>query len=58
MNVHGRHDKCQERDACHGPGCRIHTGKTAHKQNWARSKPNQHEGSRVTDSATKKGKSR
>lgn len=46
MNVHGRHSKCREGDACVGPGCRIHTGKTARKKNWARPKPNKHEGTR------------
>lgn len=23
------HDKCQERERCTGPGCRVRTGKTA-----------------------------
>jgi hypothetical protein len=55
VNVTGTHAKCQEGEACHGPGCRKHTGKTARKQNWARPKPNQHEDSRVT-ATDKKGK--
>jgi hypothetical protein len=54
MNTLGRHEKCQEGDACTGPGCRINTGKTRRKQNHLRPKPNQHEASRET--TTTKGK--
>lgn len=46
MNIAGRHSKCQEGDACQGPGCRVFTGKTKRKQNWSRPKPNKHEGTR------------
>lgn len=56
MNVDGTHSTCQERDACHGPGCRKHTGKTRRKNNAARPKFNQHEGTRA--SAAQGGKKR
>lgn len=46
MNTQGTHHNCQQGDACTGPGCRKHTGKTARKKNYARPKPNKHEGSR------------
>jgi hypothetical protein len=54
VNIHGRHERCQEGDACHGPGCRIHTGKTRRKMNWTRPKPNKHEAERAS-AAPKKG---
>ena len=46
MNEPGRHAKCPE-EPCTGPRCKAHTGKTARKKNWARPKPNKHEGTRV-----------
>lgn len=58
MNVHGRHERCQEGDACVGPGCRIHTGKTQRKQNYRRPKPNQHEGTRASGVTETKKKGR
>lgn len=54
MNVHGRHSKCREGDNCAGPGCRVHTGKTARKANWKRPKPNKHEASRASGVVVKK----
>ena len=57
MNIHGRHQKCQEGDNCTGAGCRISTGKTKRKANWKRPKPNQHEGTRASAAPDgKKGK--
>lgn len=56
MNAAGTHSTCQERDLCHGPGCRKHTGKTKRKQNWSRPKPNQHEAEATSTTPTKKGK--
>jgi len=53
VNIHGRHERCQDGDACTGPRCRIHTGKTARKKNWARPRPNKHEGTRITVSPGK-----
>ena len=35
-----RHAKCLNGVNCTGPGCRVETGKTARKQNFARSHPN------------------
>lgn len=55
MNQPGRHAKCPE-EPCVGPRCRAHTGKTARKQNWARPKPNKHEGTRITAGPEKKRK--
>ena len=54
MTMLDMHAKCQDGPACHGPGCRVKTGKTAHKENWKRPKPNQHEASR--DAVTSKKK--
>lgn len=48
--------RCQNRGNCTGPGCRVSTGKTKRKANFARPKHNQHEGTRVT--ANTKEKSR
>lgn len=45
MNRPGRHAKCPE-DPCTGPRCKARTGKTDRKNNWARPKPNKHEGTR------------
>jgi hypothetical protein len=58
VNTIGTHNKCQESEACKGPGCRKHTGKTARKMNWKRPKPNQHEGSRGNTGSEKTGKKR
>ena len=54
MNKMDQHAKCQDGPTCKGPGCRVATGKTKHKKNWSRPKPNQHESSR--DAAKAKGK--
>lgn len=58
MNVQGTHQRCQEGDACHGPGCRKHTGKTKRKANWGRPKFNKHEGTRGSFGSEKTGKKR
>lgn len=47
------HAKCPE-NPCTGPRCRAHTGKTKRKANYARPKPNKHEGSRITKTEGKK----
>lgn len=58
MNEPGRHNKCQDGEACTGRGCRAYTGKTQRKKNWLRPKANKHEGTRgyVSPSQQKKVK--
>lgn len=49
MNDGLRHAKCPE-NPCVGPRCKARTGKTARKKNYARPKPNKHEGTRILPS--------
>lgn len=56
MNPVRMHSNCQDGEGCHGPGCRVSTGKTQRKENYRRPKPNQHEASRETPTKAKKAK--
>lgn len=38
-----RHDKCQDRERCTGPGCRVRSGKTYHKRTGTPTAKNQAE---------------